>query len=94
MTLSITETLPFGSCISVTFIIHVGRGEIWTRVWTPVEDWGDPLSKPVQGPSGGALENTKPKLLEDNSRGTVGDGRIVEKTDTRSDKEPVDGRLD
>ena len=29
----------------------------------PVEDWRDPLSKPVQGPSGGTFKNTKDKVI-------------------------------
>ena len=39
---------------------------------------GDPLSEPVQGPSRRALANTKDKVVrEDNSRATVGGGRII-----------------
>ena len=37
----------------------VGRRYLWTRNWTPVEDWRDPLSEPVQGPSRGNFKNEK-----------------------------------
>ena len=41
----------------------IGGDQVWSWFWTPVEGWKVPLSKPVQGPSAGAFENKKDKVI-------------------------------